>query len=322
MTQPSLNTTNITLLVLPDSTMMTVASVIDPLRAANRILSQKLFDWQITSPTGKPVKFAGDFELNVDCAFEEASRSDLLIVIASFNQDRHASKNLIQTLKSKTHLYDIICGVEAGTWLLARASIITHEKITTHWEDIELLAQKFPNLDVRNNRYIIDDKIWTCGGASPALDMMLHLIEQRCNITTALNVASVFIYDQAHKAHDQQPNLSLGRLEKLEPRIAEAVRMMEQTLDQPMLVSKIATKMNLSVKMLEILFRKHLDETPGNYYLQLRLQAAQKLTLDTKLSIQEIAVQTGFNSQSNLSRSFKNRYGQSPVQMRSQINSD
>ena len=42
-----------TLLVFSGSSIMCVASAIDPLRAANRISGETLFDWKIVSVTEK-----------------------------------------------------------------------------------------------------------------------------------------------------------------------------------------------------------------------------------------------------------------------------
>ncbi len=316
---------NIDLLILDDATMLTVASVIDPLRAANRLSDKRLFNWNIHSPGGESIQLMGGFQIAANAAFASAGETaannagsaDCLIIIASFNHHQHATPRLIQQIRKHAPRYAMICGVEAGPWLLARAGIVTRHRITTHWEDLEEIAQRYPDLTVLADRYVTDGKIWTCGGASPALDMMLKLIEMRHGRSIALEVASVFIYDQMHAATDSQPNLSLGRLENDEPRIARAVRIMEKNIDAPLPIAKIAAQIPVSVKMMEILFRRHLQITPAKYYLRLRLNAARKLLLDSRLSILDISIRCGFESQSSFSRCFRSRYGQSPSGLRS-----
>ena len=49
-------------------------------------------------------------------------------------------------------------------------------------------------------------------GASPVFDFMLHLIRARFGHATALDVAGVFSYDEAHPGTEAQPLASLGRL--------------------------------------------------------------------------------------------------------------
>lgn len=311
---------NIDILILDDATMLTAASVIDPLRAANRLSDRKLFNWRIHSTHGASVRLMGGFQILAEGAIancqKPASDDTCLIVIASFHHQQQTSARLIQHLRKQGMQYPLICGVEAGPWLLARAGLVTNHQITTHWEDLDDIARQYPDLEVLADRYVIDRKIWTCGGASPALDMMLKLIEMKHGKALALEVASVFIYDQMHASTDSQPNLSLGRLENDEPRIATAVRLMEKNIESPLPIKRIAAQIPISVKMMELLFHKHLGQTPGKYYQRLRLNAARKLLLDSRLSILDISIRCGFESQSSFSRCFKRQFLHAPSALR------
>ena len=312
MSQPR----RIDIVILSGSSLLSVASAADPIRAANRLSGEKLFDWRILSADGQPPLLSNGLPFPVSGTLKPADTGAALVIVAGFAQQSHASPAFLRTLSAAGRNYEILCGVEAGTWLLARAGLIRHEQVTTHWEDFELLESTYPDLEVRRDRFVIDGRIWTAGGASPALDMMLHLIRQWHGASLALDAASVFIYDQAHPATDAQPVVSPGQLASREPRLATAIDIMQKTLDSPLPVPAIARRSGLSARMLEMLFARHVGVPPGRYYLALRLQAARKMVLDTALSMQDIAIRTGFASQSALSRSFRKRYGQSPLRMR------
>lgn len=309
------NTQEVIIVVLSDSSMMSLSSVIDPLRAANRLSRLPLFNWKIVSLNGDEIELTCGIKIAADKALSAKDKGDLLFVLAGFDYELHAGSKHFKTLRQMAPNFTTICAVEAGTWLLAKAGIIQHHHVTTHWEDTEKLAEKYPNLDVRNERYVIDGNIWSSGGASPTLDMVLQYIRMSQNKSLAIDVASVFIYDDASAATDAQ-NISLGRLQQHEPRLAEAIRIMEVNLEETITTTEIATQVKLSVRMLELLCKKHLGITPGNYYLRLRLQAARKLVLDSNLPILEIAIRSGFKSQSALSRAFMKRYGFSPLKLR------
>ena len=307
---------HIEILAVTGSTMMTLASVIDPLRAANRLSGNTLFEWSLTSYDGGPVALSGGLTLPVAAPFRSSDQGDYLMVVASFDHDKHASKELVASLRFASRNFPTVCGVEAGTWLLARAGLINGRHVTTHWEDLESLQQTYPGAEVSDARFVTDGKIWTCGGASPAFDMLLHLISHHSTSQLALEVASVFVYDQRHTADDRQPTTSLGLLEDREPKLAAAIRMMENHIDNPVTTAAIARRIGVSVKTLELLFRRALQVTPGAFYLNLRLQQARKLVIDTGLGLQEIAVRTGFGSQSAFSRAFRNAFGLAPLNLR------
>lgn len=298
--------------------MMTFASIIDPLRAANRLSRLPLFSWEIVSLTGAPIELTCGVEIKADGMLDKNDKGDLLVVIAGFGHDQQfTTKNRI-ALHNCARRYSTVFGVEAGTWLLAKAGVITHHKVTTHWEDIETFSDSYRTLDVSNDRYVIDQNIWTCGGASPALDMMLHYLRDTQNRSLALDVAGVFIYNEANSPADSQVNVSLGRLKKSSPKLAQAISIMEREVEDPIRIADLARQLGVSSKTLETLFQRFLGISPGKYYLRHRLQLARRLALDSNLPVLEIAVRCGFNSQSALSRAFNNRYGQSPLSLRNQ----
>lgn len=302
----------VTLLLLPDSSMMSLASTLDPMRAANRVARRPLFAWRIVTPDGVPALLTCGVPVPAEGRFNRDLEGDVLIVVAGFNQERHAGREVLVELRAAARRFRALGGVEAGSWLLARAGLLDGRTATTHWEDLEDFATRFPEVTVRPDRFVIDGRIFTSGGASPTFDLMLHLIRSRFGYPLALEVASIFIYDEAHAATDAQPLVSLGRLAGHEPRVAAAIRLMESHLDSPLTTAAIARRLGISVRRLELLFRQELGLGPGTFYLRLRLQAACRLLLDTRLSMQTVAVRCGFGSHSAFSRIFRQHFAGSP----------
>ena len=301
-----------TLLLLPESSMMSLACTLDPMRAANRMARRPLFTWRIVTPDGAPATLSCGVPVAPTGALHPKLEGDALIVIGGFNQERHADPQTLARLRATARRFRAVGGVETGSWVLARAGLLNGRSATTHWEDLEDFATRFPEVEVLPDRFVIDGRSFTCGGASPSFDLMLHLIRQRFGYPLALEVASAFIYDEAHSASDAQPLVSLGALASSEPRIAAAIRLMECHLDSPLTAAAIARRLGVSVRTLESLFKRALGLGPGTYYLRLRLQAARRLLLDTRLSMQDIAVRSGFASHSAFSRVFRQHYGVSP----------
>ena len=301
-------TLNVTLLLLPDSSMMCLASVLDVMRAANRLARRKLFEWRLVTLDGSPATLTCGLPIHPQGALDTTCNGNILFTIAGFEQAKHVDETALKRIKTIMRNFDVIGGVEAGSWVLGRAGKLQNKKATTHWEDLEEFAMRFPNTQVQPDRFVIDGDVFTTSGASPSFDFMLHLIRLRYGYHLALEVSSVFIYDGVHTGSDAQPLLSLGNLEQQEPRVATAIRLMEQHLEDTLPLQMIAEQLDISLRMLGYLFEQNLHISPGKFYLRLRLQAARRLVLDTRLPIQEIAVRTGFNSLSAFSRQFKGYY--------------
>jgi len=306
------------ILVLPESSMMCVASVLEPLRAANRVAGKTLYDWEFISLTGDDVSMTCGLALEIDKALDGALRGDLFIIIAGFNHWDYVSPYTLAKIRNACSGFDKVAGIEAGSWVVARTGFLNGHKATTHWEDFEAFGDAFPEIEVKLDRYVADRKYMTCGGASPAFDMLLDMIRKRDGSAIAMEVASVFIYDEAHSQFDAQPLISLGRVAKRDTRLESAVRLMEKWIEQPLPVAAIAKRAGVTTKTLETIFKRHAGMTPGRFYLNLRLKAANRLVHDTGLSFQEIAVRSGFNSLSAFSRAYKASFGDSPRKIRAE----
>ncbi len=296
--------------------MMSVACALDPMRAANRIAGEPVFEWRILTLDGEPVKLTCGLPIAADARFGEAEGDDVLIIIAGFDSEVHAQKDAVGRIQKSASSYKAVGGVEAGSWLMARAGLLNGFSATTHWEDLEDFAEKFLKIEVVRDRYVIDGRFFTTGGASPTFDLMLHLIRSRKGELFAMQVSSVFIYDETHTPSDAQSSVPLGRLDFSEPVIGAAIKIMESRLDEPASIKQIARSVKMSVRGLEMLFGRTLHTTPGKFYRHLRLQASRRMITDTRLSIQQIAVRTGFGSSSAFSRAYKMHFGENPTYMR------
>jgi len=304
----------IALLVLPQSSILEVASTLDPLRAANRHLGTDTYRWRVVSPDGAPVPLTCGIELPSSGRLQTAAGADALIVIAGFRQAEVATRPLIRDLRRMAPRFTAIGGIDAGAWVLARAGLLNGHRATVHWEDHEDFAAAHPEIDTLPNRFVISQNRFTAGGAAPAADLMLHLIRARHGAALALQVAASFI---TTAQNGDAPQLSpQPQPTRLDPRIAAAITRMEQRLDTPESTAQTAAALNLSPRRYEQLFRENLGLTPGAHNLHLRLATARRMVTDTHHPLADIALRTGFSSASTLSRAFKTQFGASPNSLR------
>jgi transcriptional regulator GlxA family with amidase domain len=298
----------LTILVLPGSGLLTVASVAEPWRALNRLIPGAV-DWRVVSSDGEAVALSNGLRFPVGGRLSPDDAGDLLAVVAGFDVQEQATKPVLAQVRRALPRFVSVAGVESGAWVLGAAGALDGRRATAHWEDLEDFMVYHPDTEVKADRWVVDGRVMTAGGASPAFDLMLHLIRGRWGEAAALDVASVFVYEEARAGSEPQPLVSMGRLEGREPRVAAAVRAMERSLDRTMTMEAVARRAGVSVRRLEMLFRRVLGTSPAAYYARLRLTAARKLVTDTSLPFGEVAERTGFSSLSAFSRAFRRAEG-------------
>ena len=307
-------TTIVDVLVLDQFSLMCLAATVEPLRAANRVAAQPLYRWRLLSRDGAAQTTTSGITVAVDAAFLPDEARDILFVIGSFAA-RSIDRALLAGLRRAARQRLSLGGVEAGSWLLARAGLLDGYAATTHWEDLEEFAAAFPKIAVRKDRFVMDRTRWTAGGAAPALDMMLTMLRAEHGLPLALNVASVFIYDQ-QLASAPQPAVSLGRLLLGDPALAAAIALMQQQLEEPLPLSEIAERSGVLLRTLQARFRAQLGQSPHAYYLDLRLSAAKRMLEQSASSVAEVATAHGFGSASAFARAFRQRFGITPLAAR------
>jgi transcriptional regulator GlxA family with amidase domain len=309
---PDRSPLTLALLVLPQASILEVASTLDPLRSANRHLGQEAYRWRVVTPDGRAAPLTCGLELPSHGPLAAAEGAEALIAIVGFRQSEVATPALIRDLARLAPRFRAVGGIDAGPWVLARAGLLNGYRATVHWEDLEDLAAAHPQVDVLPDRWVIDRNRFTAGGAAPAADLMLHLIEARHGPALARHVAQSFL-TTPRPGHEPQVTESPSRLD---PRVAAALARMEARLDAPESAAATAKAVGLSARRLEMLFAEALQTTPAAHALALRLAAARRMLTDTRHPLAEIALRTGFSSPSALSRAFARAFGQPPSRLR------
>lgn len=311
---PAQQPLSLALLVLPQCSILEVASTLDPLRAANRHLGTEAFRWRVVSPDGQAVPLTCGIELPSSGPLAMAEGADVLIVIAGYRQSEVATARLIRDLRRIAPRFAAIGGIDAGGWVLARAGLLDGRRATVHWEDLEDFAASHPQIDVVADRFVLAANRFTAGGAAPAADLMLHLIRARHGPALALQVAASFLTTARDGSEPQiAPHAPDPRLDT---RVAAAIARMEARLDSPETTAQTARALGLSARRLEQLFDAALGRSPAAHALSLRLAAARRLITDTRHPLAEIALRTGFSSAATLSRAFRNSFGTPPSALR------
>jgi AraC family transcriptional regulator len=100
------------------------------------------------------------------------------------------------------------------------------------------------------------------------------------------------------------------------PIVVAAVEYLRAHFDQPLQVAALSKHLGFSRARVFDLFTAETGLTPHNYLVRLRLEKATELLRNTRQSITEVALATGFASGQHLSRVFRRYRGETPGQCR------
>lgn len=304
------------ILLTPGFAMMAFTSAIEPLRAANRIARQELYRWQLYSPSGGPVQASNGISVLPDDDLSRAQTLATIVVCAGLDAHEFDDPPTLAWLRERASTGATLGALSTGTFVLARAGLLDGHRCTTHWESLPALAEAYPRIEVTTSLFEIDNARFTCSGGTAALDLMLHLIGEEHGESLAASVANQFIHGRIRAAADRQPMTEQIQLRTRAPKLAAAIDLMQAHVEQPLSSTEIAERIGVSRRQLERLFHNHLSCTPRDHYMRLRLEHARVLMLETGLSILNVALASGFSSQSHFGACYRRYFGHTPREER------
>lgn len=155
----------------------------------------------LISESSSPVIARAGFRVLADYSIEDHPPLDVLIVAGGVHCGELDKAAVMAWLRSVSEQAQIVSSVCTGAFLLAKAQVLTHQNVTTHWEDIEDLRNEYPSLTVHENlRWVSEGKYLTSGGISAGIDMSLHLVERLHSLSLAEQTARQMEFDWTRTA--------------------------------------------------------------------------------------------------------------------------
>ena len=292
--------------------MISLSASVEPLRMANRLSENKVYSWVTISADGAPVAASNGLVITPDRAITDSTDLDLIFLCGGVDIERTYDKALLFWIRKLAHQKLPIGAICTGTYLMAQAGVLNGYRATIHWENLASLREQYPDTIVTSELFEIDRDRYTCTGGTAPLDMMLSLISQRQGPTLAASISEVFVCDRIRDSNDRQRVPLRVLLGTSQPKLVEAVSLMEANIEEPMSLDELATHVELSRRQLERLFQKYLHRVPTRYYLELRLERARQLLLQTSKSIVNVAFACGFVSAPHFSKCYRDYFSVPP----------
>ncbi len=209
-------------------------------------------------------------------------------------------------------------GLCTGAHILAAAGLLSGKRCAIHWENLPGFSEAFPKAEVYADLFEFDSNIYTCAGGTASLDMMLKLIGDDFDANLVNKICEQALTDRVRSPQDRQRLPLRARLGIQNSKVLTIIEMMEANLSEPQALINVAHMIGLSRRQVERLFRQEMGRSPARYYLEIRLDRARHLLLQSAMPVVEIAVACGFVSASHFSKCYRELYGRSPQQERAE----
>lgn len=304
-------------LLVPGFATMSYASAIEPFRAANVLSGRKLYDWRHVTLEDPAVEASTGLAFAADHAVGEVEDYDGLIVCAAGNPSAFDHEPTFAWLRRLARRGTWLAGVSGGPFVLAAAGLLDGYRCTIHWEHAAAFAEAFARPQLTSSIYEIDGKRLTCAGGISALDMMHAVIAKSHGGELAAAVSEWFLQSHVRSGATGQLMTRFERFGLPSVGLSNVIEAMEENVENPLPRARLAALAGVSIRQLERLFEKHMQTTLDRHYQLIRLQHAQRLLRQTRLSVSEIAIASGFKNASHFSRAYKARYGHGPRDERS-----
>ena len=302
----------VAVILVPGFALMSFASVIEPVRGANRLSGAKFYEWELFAPEGGMVESnSGITVAAAPVSALDQSSFDLVVVCAASHAEQRRFRAVEETLRRLSRRNVALAAVSTGSFVLARAGLLTDRRCTVHWDYADSFAEAFPDIALCNDLFVVDGSILTCAGATAALDMMLQLIGAHHGQELARQISGQFLHGGIRAPEDDQRRMLLG-MGVTNSVVQKAVSLMEAAIEEPVPLGELTQRTGVSQRQLERLCKRYLGATPAQYYVQLRLERARRMLRQTDMSVAEVAIACGFVSLSHFAKVYRRHYGLSP----------
>ena len=302
--------------LIENFTLLSFSSALDALRIANRMSGKKLYDWTFIGENEEFVSCSAGTQFKLDNSLIELHRDDTILLCGGTAIQESTTKKLIGWIRREARRGLVIGGLCTAAYPMAKAGLLDDKKATIHWENQDSFAEEFLEVELTKTVFVCDGNRYTTAGGTSSIDLLLKIIADEHGEELANAVADQMIYSSIRTDQDTQRLSVPTRIGVRHPKLSKVIQMMEINIEEPISPSILAKDVGMSTRQLERLFRRYLDRSPKRYYMELRLQKARNLLMQTDMSVINVALACGFASPSHFSKCYRAHYDTTPYRER------
>lgn len=272
-----------------------------------------LCGWRVISPTSEPVESSCGVRVQPEERLGDPSRFDYIVVVGGLiDEIERLPPEQVAFLRLAADRGVPLVGVCTGAFILHRAGLMNGYRACVSWFHHEDFLTEFEGLSpVSDQIFVVDRDRLSCSGGASSAHLAAFLVDRHIGRAAARKSLSIMIIDEAMPAERPQPGLPLD-LTTRDPLVKRALLIMQQTIDAPLTVPRLAVRLGVSRRQIERHFQTTLGISPQAASRKVRLAQVRHLLRRSERTISEIAAETGFSDASHLIRAFRSETGQTP----------
>lgn len=254
----------------------------------------------------------------------DSGMQDLILLPAFGNIDPKtavmSNSEAIQWLRTQYKEGAAIASFCTGAFLLAATGLLNHRPATTHLHAVNAFIKAFPEVDLQPKAVVTEkDNVYTSGGATSSFHLMLKLVENYCGRDIAIRAAKYFAIDM-----DREQQSYFSTFLPVKHHGDELVTMVEEKITKSFnksnTIEQLLVEVPASRRNLVRRFKQATGITPIEYLQKTRIEAAKRLLEQSRQSILEVMLETGYNDLKSFRQLFKKTVGLSPKAYREKFN--
>lgn len=279
------------------------------------------------APTGYAVKLCseqpevrmlGGAVVRTSYGIEDLATADTLLIPSVRDVERQPSDELIDAIRTADGREARLVSICSGAFALAAAGVLDGRRATTHWIYADLLARRYPGIDVDPAPLYVDNgRVLTSAGCAAGLDLCLHIVRSDHGMRAANDVARRLVISP-HRAGGQAQYIDTPVPEPTsDGRIAAGMAWAMEHLDRPITLDELATQSAMSRRSYLRQFAKATGTTPIKWLIEQRVQASLALLESSDLAVEQISARVGFESPVTFRHHFVKQMRTTPSDYRS-----
>jgi transcriptional regulator GlxA family with amidase domain len=297
-------------------TLCAFANFVDVLRLAadEGDRSRPIFcEWSVLSDTMSPVASSCGVAVAPNERIGDPGKFDYIVVVGGLiDEIPNLSPEYLRYLQRAAAAKVPLVGVCTGAFILHRAGLMDGYRCCVSWFHHADFLEQFDGLrPVSDQIFIVDRDRLTCSGGASTAHLAAFLVERHVGKAPATKSLHIMMINEAAQGETPQPSPTLD-LNTNDPLVRKALLLVQQSLDAPLSVARVAKHLGISKRRLERHFRNAIGNSPLVAFMDMRLSLARHLIENTNKSIAAIAAECGFCDSSHFSRMFRRRFATTP----------